>query len=97
MSISQETENVLRVDVEIVNKRGLHARAASRFVKLASEFSCQVKVIKEGLEVNGKSIMGLLMLIAEVGSKVTIECRGQDAQEALNGLGDLVRSGFSEE
>lgn len=82
--------------VEIVNRMGLHARPASEFVKLAGRFSSEVTVEKEGLEVNGKSIMGVLMLAAEHGSTITIRAEGEDAGAALDALAGLVARGFEE-
>ena len=72
--------------VEIRNRHGLHARPAAEFVKLASRFQAQVMVRKDELEVNGKSIMGVLMLAAEPGAVLTIRARGRDAQAALDAL-----------
>lgn len=82
--------------VEIVNRMGLHARPASEFVKLAGRFSSEVTVEKDGLEVNGKSIMGVLMLAAEHGSTITIRAEGDDAGAAVDALSDLVAGGFEE-
>ncbi|MGD2070576.1 MAG: HPr family phosphocarrier protein [Gemmatimonadota bacterium] len=81
---------------EIVNPMGLHARPASVFVRLAGRFSSDIMVVKDGLEVNGKSIMGVLMLAAEHGSEITIRTEGDDADEALEALADLVHRGFEE-
>ncbi len=83
--------------VEIVNRAGMHARPASEFVRLAGTFQSEVRVEKDGLEVNGKSIMGVLMLAAECGSTLTIRVEGPDAAEALLALSDLVRRGFEED
>ncbi len=83
-------------EVTIVNRRGLHARAAAKFVKLASGFDAEVVVEKEGMRVSGLSIMGLLMLAAAPGSHVKIETEGMAAPEALNALADLVDGGFEE-
>ena len=82
--------------VEIVNRAGMHARPASEFVKLAGSFSSRIRVEKEGLEVDGKSIMGVLMLAAECGSRLTIRVEGEDADEALAALAALVQRGFEE-
>ncbi len=82
--------------VTIVNRRGLHARAAAKFVKLASGFDARVVVEKEGMRVSGLSIMGLLMLAASPGSLVQIETEGGSASEALEALAGLVDSGFDE-
>ncbi|MFQ5678635.1 MAG: HPr family phosphocarrier protein [Gemmatimonadota bacterium] len=83
--------------VEIVNREGLHARPAAEFVKLASRFVAEVWVEKDGLEVNGKSIMGVLMLAAEPGSEIRIRVVGEDGEEALRKLVALVRDGFGED
>jgi len=83
--------------VEIVNRTGMHARPASEFVKLAGRFAAQVWVEKDGIRVNGKSIMGVLMLAAEQGSSLRIEAEGPDADEALAALSGLVGRGFEEE
>lgn len=83
--------------VEIVNRLGLHARPAAEFVKLAGRFKAEILVEKDGLEVNGKSIMGVLMLAAEHGSRLRIRASGSDAEEAVAALSDLVNRGFEEE
>jgi phosphocarrier protein len=82
--------------VEIVNPLGFHARPAAEFVKLAGSFHCDVWLEKDGVEVNAKSIMGVLMLAAEKGSQLMIRAKGDDAEEALTALGDLIASGFEE-
>jgi phosphocarrier protein len=83
--------------VTIVNKFGLHARPAAEFVKLASRFRSEIRVRKEELEVNGKSIMGIMMLAAECGSAITIVATGEDAAVALEELTSLVANRFGEE
>jgi len=83
-------------EVRIRNQLGLHARAAVRFVQLANQYRCEVKVCKEGNEANGKSIMGLLTLVAAVGSTMTISCEGEDAEKAVGALAALVDEGFGE-
>jgi phosphocarrier protein len=82
--------------VEIANRHGLHARPAAEFVKLASRFNADIWVRKDDLEVNGKSIMGMMMLAAERGSRITIRAAGAEAIEAVAGLATLVMSGFGE-
>ncbi|MCD6450821.1 MAG: HPr family phosphocarrier protein [Acidobacteria bacterium] len=84
-------------EVEIVNKLGLHARAAARFVQLASRFASEVKVSKDGFTVNGKSIMGILLLTAPKGSRIEISASGEDEEEAVRALSELVATGFGEE
>ena len=84
------------LEVRIANPLGLHARPAAEFVKLASRFSSHVSVEKDGLEVNGKSIMGVMMLAAECGSSLRIRTTGADAEEAARALVDLVERGFGE-
>ena len=82
--------------VEIVNRAGMHARPAADLVKLAGSFSAEIRLEKDGLEVNGKSIMGVLMLAAEMGSQVKISAEGNDAEDAVAALSDLVGRGFGD-
>lgn len=81
----------------IKNKLGLHARAASLFVQLSNKFDSDILVYKNGQEVNGKSIMGILILAAAQGSQITIKTSGGDATAAMEALGDLVDRGFGED
>jgi len=81
----------------IKNKLGLHARAAAMFVRLSNRFSSDIKLIKDGYEVNGKSILGILSLAAIKGSELKIETTGEDAEEALGEIEKLIESGFGEE
>lgn len=81
----------------IVNELGLHARAATKFVQLASKFPCDISLAKDGNEVNGKSIMGVLMLVASKGSVVTIRARGERADEAVAQLAKLIEEKFGED
>lgn len=83
-------------DVVVRNKQGIHARPSSQFVKLASRFACDVFIEKDGELINGKSIMGLLMLAAGPGSRLRLICEGEGAQTALDELVALVDSGFGE-
>ena len=85
------------IDVQIANKFGLHARPAAEFVKLANRFSSDVWVRKDDVEVSGKSIMGVMMLAAEHGSTIVIRAAGEDSEQAVAALQDLVRNGFGEE
>ena len=82
--------------VTIVNQLGMHARAAAQFVHLASRFQSRVRVARQGREMDGKSIMGLLLLAAARGSTITISAEGADAEAALGALTTLVESGFGE-
>jgi phosphocarrier protein len=82
--------------VPIVNPLGLHARPAAEFVKLAARFRADVQVEKDGMTVNGKSIMGVMTLAAECGSAIRIRASGDDAEAALAALVDLVARGFDE-
>ena len=81
----------------IVNQLGLHARPAAEFVKIANRFRAHIVVTKDELEVNGKSIMGMMMLAAECGSALLIRADGDDAQEAVDALLALVARGFGED
>lgn len=83
--------------VTVANVYGLHVRPAAEFVKLANQFQAEILVSKDGLEVNGKSIMGVMMLAAEKGSIIEIKARGVDAEEAVKALVRLVADGFGEE
>jgi len=91
------TTDPLSGAVEITNSRGLHARAAARFVRLAETFDADILVEKDGSEVPGTSIMGLMMLAAAPGSRITISVSGAEAQAALDALVALVSDGFGEE
>lgn len=83
--------------VEIVNKRGLHARASAKFVKLASGFDAEVRVSKDGQTVDARSIMGLMMLAAGPGCCIDIEAEGVQALEAVDALASLVSDRFDED
>jgi phosphocarrier protein HPr len=91
-----EALSVERV-VSIQNKYGLHARPAAEFVKAAHTFSSEIWVRKDELEVNGKSIMGMMMLAAERGAEIVIRATGPDAEDAVHHLCELVGSRFGEE
>ena len=80
----------------IVNQEGLHARPAARIVRLASSFASDIELAKDGVDVNGKSIMGVMMLAAECGSSIIIRAKGPDAEQAVQALAELVASGFGE-
>lgn len=82
--------------VRIVNRMGLHARPASELVKVASRFHASVTVSRDGLAVNGKSIMGVLMLAAEAGAELHLRAEGADAADAVTALEELVLRGFGE-
>ncbi len=82
--------------VKIVNKLGLHARPAAEIVKTAARFKSNVTIIRDDLEVNGKSIMGVMMLAAEYGSTILIRVEGEDAEAALDALAALVSAKFGE-
>jgi len=81
----------------IKNRLGLHARAAALLVKTANKFASEVTIEKDGLEVNGKSIMGILMLAASKGTKITLKVEGRDSVQALQTLGRLIENKFGEE
>ena len=89
-----ETKEAL---AQVVNRAGMHARPAALLVRLAGTFKSEIHVEKGGLQVNGKSIMGVLMLAAEQGSTLRFTASGPDSDEALIALTDLVRRGFEEE
>ena len=82
--------------VQVRNKLGMHARAAVKFVQIANTFKSEVKVVKDDQEANGKSIMGLLTLVAAHGVTMTVICDGDDAEAAVTALAQLVGTGFGE-
>jgi phosphocarrier protein len=82
--------------VQIVNANGVHARPAAEFVKVAGRFPCDITVVRDDLAVNGKSIMGVMMLAAECGATITIRADGAEAGAAVDALADLVGRGFGE-
>lgn len=89
--------DMVQKKTKVVNKLGLHARPAALLVTTASQFKAEVFFIKDGLRVNGKSIMGVMMLAAEVGSDITVETDGPDENEAAEALVKVIESGFGEE
>lgn len=84
-------------EFQIVNKLGLHARASALFVKTAGKFQSEVKLARESVEVNGKSIMGIMMLAASKGTMVRLTVEGTDEEEAMQAIGTLIKDGFGEE
>ena len=86
-----------RRTVEICNERGLHARASAKFVKLASGYDAEVRVGRDGAMVDARSIMGLMMLAAGIGSSIDIEAEGPQAEEAVEALSALVACRFEED
>ena len=97
-SASQATANEALVrDLEITNKRGLHARASAKFVQTVERFEAEISVTRNGETVGGTSIMGLMMLAAGPGSVISITARGPQAEEAMASLTDLVNDKFGEE
>src|SRR3989454_5309582 len=97
MSTRKPAGNTLVREMTITNKLGIHARPAAMFVKTANRFGCDIFVEKDGERVNGKSIMGLMMLAAGPGSKLTVHAHGADAAKALVELDGLVKRKFGEE
>ena len=81
----------------IINRRGLHARASAKFVKLASSFESEIHVTRDGVTVDARSIMGLLMLGAGIGCSIDVSAEGPDAEEAMEALTDLVARKFDED
>ncbi len=88
---------MIEKEVVVKNKLGLHARPSALFVRNASKFKSDIKLIKDGVEVNGKSIMGLMMLAAEMGSKITIRAEGEDEEKAVKILANLFENKFEED
>lgn len=87
---------MIRKELDIINRLGLHARAAAKFVTCASGFESHVQVEREGRRVNGKSIMGVMMLAAACGARINIEVEGPDAEQAAEALEALVADRFGE-
>ena len=94
--MSDPEQPVARLERKIRNRAGMHARAAVKFVQLAAHFKSEILVIKDGTGVNGKSIMGLLTLVAALGVTVVVQASGPDADDAVNALAALVDNGFGE-
>ena len=92
MGADDKAENTLLIQ----NELGLHARAATKLVQTASKYPCELSVTKDGHEVNGKSIMGVLMLVASKGSTVTIKAKGDQAQAAVDAIVALINDKFGE-
>ncbi len=88
---------LLTRNVGIVNRRGLHARAAAKFVTVAERFGASVEVVRDGQSVSARSIMGLMMLGAGQGASIELQADGWDAKEALDALAELVEAGFNEQ
>jgi len=84
-------------EFDVLNRLGLHARAAAQLVRLANGFASEIHVLKDGMEVNGKSIMGVLMLAAPKDTKILIRAIGLDAEEAVAAIGELIARKFGEE
>jgi phosphocarrier protein HPr len=80
----------------VVNRLGLHARPAAEIVKTAAQFKSEITIIRDDLEVNGKSIMGVMMLAAEYGATITLRADGPDEEQAVDGLAELIASKFRE-
>jgi phosphocarrier protein len=87
---------MIRQSVTIINKLGLHARAAAKFVRLASQFSCDIKLARHSTEINAKSILGVMMLAAAKGTELDIIVDGADETQALTALEDLINNKFDE-
>jgi phosphocarrier protein len=81
----------------IKNRLGIHARPAAKFAKTANEYQSAIRVLKDGLEVNGKSIMGIMMLAAAQGNVIQVEAEGPDEKQAIQALGELIENRFEEE
>lgn len=94
---AETRSNIVKKEIEIINELGLHARPAAMFVKLANEFSSDIIVEKGSESVNGKSIMGIMMLAAGKGSKIKITAEGPDAKEAVEAIENLIKNKFGEE
>ena len=94
---SPAASSVLTCTLTIVNRRGLHARAAAKFVTMAERFGASIEVMRDGQSVSARSIMGLMMLGAGKGSTIALQAEGWDAKEALDAISALVEAGFHEQ
>ncbi len=83
-------------EIEIINKLGLHARASAKLSQLAAQYPCEILLSRNGRQINAKSIMGVMMLAAGIGSTVTLETVGDQADEAIQALTELINSRFGE-
>jgi len=88
---------MLKNDFTIINRLGLHARAAAQLVQKANQFVSEVTIFKEDIEVNGKSIMGILLLAAPQGTQISIVVNGSDEEQAMKAIAELVEDGFGED
>ena len=95
--MAEASDELVEVDVEVVNSQGLHARPAHQIVLTANKFPCTIRVVKDGTDVDAKSIMELMMLAAEKGVTLSIRAQGGQADEAVAALKDLFASGFGED
>ena len=95
-SAAAKSDKIVK-EITIVNRLGMHARPAAMFVRVASRFRCEVWVEKEGEQINGKSIMGLMMLAAGQGSKLRVRCEGADAPQAMQEIEELIAGKFNED
>ena len=82
--------------VQILNKNGLHARPAAEIVKVSAKYQSEITLVRDGIEVNGKSIMGVMMLAAECGATLVLRADGEDAETALDALAELIANKFGE-
>jgi phosphocarrier protein HPr len=92
-----ETQSLVRRSVTILNRKGLHARAAAKFVEVAGKFQAEVEVLKDGTTVSARSIMGLMMLAASPGVQIELRGRGAEAQAAVDALAQLIQAKFHED
>ncbi len=83
-------------EIQIINKLGLHARASAKLSQLAAEFPCEILLSRNGRQINAKSIMGVMMLAAGIGSTVTLETVGDQADEAMKAISELINNRFGE-
>jgi phosphocarrier protein HPr len=97
MDAAANASRALAQQLTIVNRKGLHARASARFVRIAECFDAQIKVSRDGTTVNGDSIMGLMMLGAGPGASILVQATGKQAREALDAITTLVENGFDED
>lgn len=95
--MNDSADEIISCEIEIINTRGLHARASAKFVKCAEQFDADIKVTRDGQTVPATSIMGLMMLAAQMGSTILIEAKGREAAHAMDALTKLIASRFGED
>ena len=96
-ALRRDVESTVRRTLDIINRKGLHARASAKFVQLAESFASELTITRDGMSVGGQSIMGLMMLAAGQGSTIDVQAEGEDAEAAMTAIAALVADRFGED